>query len=208
MTWCASIATSDCRADAVASELEENERKMKIILMRHGESEGNVIHEINDDPKRIVNLSARGIEQAEAAAERLSGVQFTHAYASQFPRAQQTAAILLRHRGLALQIDARLNERLSGMDGRHVEEFSSYVRADYLRTKPPGGESFLEQMGRVRSFLDDVAAKHPEGRVLAVSHENPIVAALCLAIGRPEETCHRKLANCEWVELDWPVVQG
>ena len=178
---------------------------MKIVLVRHGESEGNIIYEINDDPRRIVNLTARGRAQAEAAAERLRDMPFTHAYASEFPRAQQTAAILLRGRALQLRIDPRLNERRSGMDGLHVSVFHDCVRADYLRTRPPGGESFLEQMERIRSFLDDAAAWHPRGLVLAVSHENPIAAALCLASDVPEQTAHRKLANCEWVELDWPA---
>ena len=30
---------------------------MRIFLIRHGESEGNVIHQINDIPQRIVNQS-------------------------------------------------------------------------------------------------------------------------------------------------------
>jgi len=177
---------------------------MKIILIRHGESEGNVVYEINDDPRRIVNLTAKGRAQAEAAAERLRAVPFTHAFASEFPRAQQTAAILLRHHALKLRIDARLNERRSGMDGLHVDMFNDYVRADYLRIKPPRGESFLEQMERLHSFLDEIAARHPHGTVLAVSHENPIVAALCLKSDVPEQAAHRKLANCEAVELVWP----
>ncbi len=181
---------------------------MKIILVRHGESEGNVIYEINDDPGRIVNLTARGREQAAAAAERLRDVPFTHAYASEFPRAQQTAAILLRPHTLELRIDARLNERRSGMDGQHVSAFNDLVRPDYLHIKPPKGESFVEQMERLRSFLDEIAARHPGGIVLAVSHENPIVAVLCLASDAPEQTAHRKLANCEWVELDWPAARG
>ena len=178
---------------------------MKIVLVRHGESEGNVIHEINDDPKRIVNLTAKGRAQAEAAAERLRSVPFTHAYASEFPRAQQTAAILLRHHALELCIDARLNERSSGMDGLPVDVFNDYVRADYLRIKPPQAESFLEQMDRLRSFLDETAARHPDGTVLAVSHENPIVAALVLSSAEPERVVHTKLANCEAVELVWPA---
>jgi len=90
---------------------------MKVILVRHGESEGNVRHEINDDPQRIVNLTERGRAQAAAAAEQLRDIAFTHAYASEFPRARQTAAILLQHHALRLNIDARLNERISGMDG-------------------------------------------------------------------------------------------
>lgn len=178
---------------------------MKIILVRHGESEGNVKNEINDDPKRIVDLTEKGRAQATAAAERLRDIPFTHAYASEFPRAQQTAAILLRSHHLKFRVDARLNERRSGMDGQHVAAFNDLVRSDYLHIKPPRGESFLEQMGRLKSFLDETAARHPHGMVLAVSHENPIVAALCLASAAPEQTAQRKLENCEWVELDWPV---
>lgn len=178
---------------------------MKIVLVRHGESEGNVKHEINDDPGRIVNLTARGREQAAAAAERLRDMPITHAYASQFPRAQQTAAILLRHHALELHIDARLNERISGMDGLHVDVFNDLVRPDYLHIKPPRGESFLEQMERLRSFLDAAAMRHPAGTVLAVSHENPIVAALCLTSADPQLTSQRGIANCEWVELEWPA---
>ena len=62
---------------------------MKIVLIRHGESEGNVIHQINDDPRREVNLTAQGRAQAEAASGRLSKLPFTHIYASEFPRARQ-----------------------------------------------------------------------------------------------------------------------
>lgn len=176
---------------------------MRIVLVRHGESEGNVRNEINDDPQRIVNLTARGRAQAQAAAERLRDVRFTHAFASQFPRAQQTAAILLQHHALELRIDARLNERISGMDGLHVDVFNDYVRADYLLIKPPKGESFLEQMARLRSFLNEMSGHHPEGVVLAVSHENPIVAAMALTEEAPEQVMHRKLQNCEYVELEW-----
>jgi broad specificity phosphatase PhoE len=177
---------------------------MKIILVRHGESEGNVKHEINDDPTRIVNLTARGKAQADASAERLRSFPFNHCYASQFPRAQQTAAILLRHHDLKLKIDARLNERISGMDGQHVDVFNDFVRADYLCIKPPQGESFLEQMERLRSFLEEVASRYPQGLVLAVSHENPIIAALALTVREPEMVMRNGIENCGWLELDWP----
>lgn len=178
---------------------------MKIILVRHGESEGNVRHEINDDPNRVVSLTERGRAQAATAAEKLRTIVFTHAYASEFPRAQQTAAILLQHHALQLNIDARLNERRSGMDGQHVDAFNDYVRDDYLHTKPPHGESFVEQMERLRGFLDDIAARHPDGVALAVSHENPIVAALALTVADPAQVMLRRLGNCEAVELIWPV---
>lgn len=179
---------------------------MKIFLVRHGESEANVADLLNDDPSCIVNLTARGRAQAEAASNKLRVQCFTHAYASEFPRAQQTAEILLRHHACPLQIDARLNERKSGMNGLPVYLFAELVRADPLRAKPEGGESFLEQMERLRGFLDAIAARHPEGTVLAASHGHPVLAALALTADDPEQVVrNRSIDNCEWVELDWPV---
>jgi broad specificity phosphatase PhoE len=179
---------------------------MHIVLIRHGESEGNVAHLINDDPSRPVNLTQRGREQAETASNSLHGKNFTHAYASEFPRARQTAGILLRSQACKLRIDARLNERRSGMDGLPVQVFNDLVCADPLRTKPEHGESFLEQMERLRSFLDETASLYPEGVVLAVSHENPILAAIALTGDEPGQVVLRNIANCEWVELVWPDV--
>lgn len=178
---------------------------MRIVLIRHGESEGNVIHQINDNPARIVNLTEKGRAQAAAAGEALRDRRFSHAYASEFPRARQTAAIILRHQACELAIDPRINERRSGMDGLPVHVFNDLVRADRLRAKPERGESFLEQMERLRSFLDEVAARHPLGNVLVVSHQDPILAALALRADDPATVASRELANCEWVAMDWPV---
>jgi broad specificity phosphatase PhoE len=61
-------------------------------------------------------------------------------------------------------------------------------------------------MDRLRGFLDDAAGLHPSGVVLAVSHENPILAAMALTGDDPGKVVHRNIANCEWVELVWPAV--
>ncbi len=176
---------------------------MKIYLVRHGESEANVAGLINDDPARPVALTATGRRQAGAAAELLRRIPFVCAYASELLRARQTAGILLRHHDCPLYVDARLNERKSGMDGLPVESFNGLVRADPVRIRPPQGESFLEQMERLRDFLAETAATQPAGPVLAVSHENPILAALALS-GQPVEQAARgSIPNCGWVELHW-----
>lgn len=177
---------------------------MKIILVRHAESEANVAGRINDDPARPIPLTPRGRAQAESAALSLRAVPFTHAYASEFHRAAETAAILLRHHACKLTIDARLNERRSGMDGLPVDAFNDLVKPDPARIKPEKGESFLEQMERVRSFLDELAERRQLGPILAVSHENPILAALALSGWSPEEAARGAIANCGWVELAWP----
>lgn len=177
---------------------------MQITFIRHGESEANVGHFINDDPRQPVHLTPKGRTQAEALAVELRTETYTHAYASEFPRAQQTLAILLRDKNIPLHIDPRLNERKSGMDGQPVNAFNDQVRRDPLHFKTAQGESFLEQMQRLREFLDEIAARHPHARVLAVSHENPILAALGLTTSA-QEVVNATLVNCGRIDLNWPI---
>jgi broad specificity phosphatase PhoE len=176
---------------------------MKISLIRHGESEANVGYFINDDPSKPVHLTAKGIAQAEALAAELRSEQFTHAFVSEFPRAQETIKILLRDKTLPLNIDPRLNERKSGLDGQHVNVFHDQIKQNPLHFKTPDGESFMEQMQRLREFLDDVTALHPDAHVVAVAHENPILAALGLTTSA-EEVVNASLPNCGRVVLTWP----
>jgi broad specificity phosphatase PhoE len=176
---------------------------MKITLVRHGESESNVAGIINDDPARPVALTAAGRGQALALGDRLRGAPFVQAYASQFARAHQTAVMLLGDRCLHLEIDPRLNERKSGMDGLPVEDFNALVRPDPVGIRPPAGESFLEQMERVRGCLDELAARHGDAEVLAISHENPILAACALAGMAAEEAVRGGIRNCGRVVIEW-----
>jgi broad specificity phosphatase PhoE len=176
---------------------------MKITLVRHGESEANVAGIINDDPSRKVNLTAAGRGQALALGDKLKGAPFVQAYTSEFARAHQTAIMLLGDRCLYLETDARLNERKSGMDGRPVDEFNGLVRPDPVNTRPPAGESFLEQMERVKAALDDMAARHADAEVLAISHENPILAACALAGMPMAEAACASIPNCGCVVIEW-----
>lgn len=178
---------------------------MKITLIRHGESIANAGNFINDDPRKPVGLTDKGRAQAELLALRLRDEIFTHAYASEFPRARETAAILLRHHCFPLHIDARLNERKSGMDGLPVHTFNDQVRRDPLHFKTANGESFMQQMERVRSVLDEMARRHPEGKILAVSHENPIIAALALTVEDASTVVLSSLENCGRIDLHWPA---
>jgi broad specificity phosphatase PhoE len=177
---------------------------MKITLIRHGESVANAGNFISDDPARPVGLTDKGKAQAEACALRLRDEIFTHAYTSEFPRARQTAAILLQHHSCSLNIDARLNERKSGMDGLPVHTFNDQAKRDPLHFKTEKGESFLQQMERMRSFLDELAMHYPEGNILAVSHENPIISALALTVDDAATVVFSSLENCGRLDLHWP----
>lgn len=174
---------------------------MIVVFVRHGESEGNVAGIINDDPRRHVGLTALGQRQAAEAALALRHRAFTHAFASEFPRAQQTAQHILRHHECTLEIDARLNERRSGMDGMPVDAFNGPARRDPLRYKSPRGESFLEEVERLREFLAGVQAFAADAHVLAVAHEDPILAAQVVAGVKPATAAVASIRNCGRITL-------
>ena len=57
--------------------------------------------------------------------------------------------------------------------------------------RPPGGESLLEIQARMRRFVDHACARHPEQRIAAVGHGEPIKAILAHAIGAPLDNLDR-----------------
>ncbi|MEW6676373.1 MAG: histidine phosphatase family protein [Pseudomonadota bacterium] len=181
----------------------------RIVFLRHGESGANVAGVINDNPARAWPLTQKGRDQARQAGAALAAMGFEAVYVSQFQRTQETARELMAvwpaNVRCPMQVDARINERRSGLDGQPVEAFNGLVRPDPVHIRPPGGESFLEQMARVKTFMDAVAQAHPAARILAVSHENPIQAARAVAGVEALRSLAAPVANCAWVSLDWPL---
>lgn len=175
---------------------------MKIVFVRHGESEANVADFINDDPKRIVNLTPRGREQAEKASTSLRSIPLSHAFASEFPRARQTAEIILQHHHCELRVDARLNERKSGMDGLPTCTFNDLVMPDPIHIRPALGESFLEQTERLRSFLESVETLTADATILVASHEYPLRSILMLAGVEPDVAVRQPIRNCGTVTVE------
>ena len=64
------------------------------------------------------------------------------------------------------------------------------------------GESFLEEMERLRALLSDLDAMPAGVNVLAVSHEDPIQAARVVAGLDPQVAVGARLANCGMVSLE------
>ena len=99
---------------------------MRIIFVRHGESEGNVQGKIQG--REDFRLSITGVRQAEKLKFFFSKqmVVVTHLYSSPLTRAVQTAKILSALWEIKIIIEPGLQEydmgRLSGMDKASFEE--------------------------------------------------------------------------------------
>ncbi len=170
---------------------------LEIAIVRHGQSEGNrdqVFTGHSASP-----LTELGRKQAEATAERLAARPVDAIYASDLPRAMQTAEPLVQRTGAPFLTDAAIRERNIGdLTGKTFGEIETQMpevwRALLARDpafRPPGGESSIDVRARVGAFLDGLWNRHGEGRIVLVSHGIAINQMLYHLLGMaPEELPH------------------
>lgn len=148
----------------------------RLILCRHGESEGNRDGRFGGHGP--APLTERGRAQAQATGLRLQREGADAIYCSDLARAQQTAELIGQQLGVAPQVTPALRERSVGIfTGLSFDEARVRYPEDYevlLRREPdvapPEGESYLQCSARACSFLDQVLAQHRGQRVVLVSH--------------------------------------
>jgi len=158
---------------------------LEIFLLRHGESEGNRARTFGGHGP--TPLTEAGHAQARAAARRLLAVgPFDALYASDLPRAVQTAQPFADATGLSLTLTPALRERSVGVftnlsfedaEARYPDHYAALVRRDPLAC-PPGGETTSECRTRAARYIDDAIGRVSNGRVLFVSHAHTINLAL------------------------------
>lgn len=151
---------------------------LEIVIVRHGETQYNLTSTIQGQSD--VPLNENGLLQAGLAAKRLAGENFTFAYSSDLSRAMVTAETIVPD--LEIVSDARLREwHLGDWQGKTLAEIEKLYEGGFrafLNAGPkaavPNGESSYDVLVRVREFLTELPAKHPEGKILIVSHGGAI----------------------------------
>jgi broad specificity phosphatase PhoE len=190
-----------------------------IILVRHGESEGNLAQELSkdgDDTLWTKEFSQRhtsnyrltdiGRAQALSAGEWLKkhiGSTFDGYYCSEYVRAQETAA-LLGFENAKWHVEFYLREQDRGvLAGKSVAEreknysdLVETVKRDTFYVAPPGGESIANACLRVDRLLSLWQSHCAGQRIIAVCHGN-IITAFRVRIERMsqrryQETIHTK----------------
>ncbi|MBV9272233.1 MAG: histidine phosphatase family protein [Candidatus Eremiobacteraeota bacterium] len=172
----------------------------ELIIVRHGESAGNVARDralaagvgVIDIAKRDcdVPLSELGERQSVALGEWLArNADKPHAVlSSPFVRAQQTSHLSLKSAGwedVPVVVDERLREkefgildRLTrrGIEETHPDQADMSARLGKFYYRPPGGESWTDVILRLRSIVDTLTRDYARRRVLVVAHQ---VVVLC-----------------------------
>lgn len=189
---------------------------MRLLLVRHGETEGNVSRRLQgaDDP-----LTERGRRQAHELAAHLSFRKDILAlYTSPLPRALETARAI----GSAIEIEPVQRRGLAEIDvgraaGYGFEEWvkkfpeeSASFREDGVAYTWPGGESGVELAARTAAEVDGIVEEHrrDEGAVVLVSHGGALAWIISRLLGEPDDAWpgdHFNLENCSVTEAEVPI---
>jgi broad specificity phosphatase PhoE len=166
---------------------------MKIILIRHGETEQNVQGILQGHLDG--DLTERGRQQIDKLAERLAEEKIDRIMSSDLKRATITAEQIAKYHGLKVELDSALRERSLGIfDGRPLKELQDYLNAspDRLRTPPPQGESVEQVVIRAERFLQTLIAKSAfcNQTVLISAHGLINRAFISLFLGSPLESVY------------------
>ena len=156
----------------------------RVLVLRHGQSEWNRLRRWQGHAD--IDLDDEGVRQAAAAGEVLG--TFDAVWASDLVRARRTAEIITEASGVGpVLTDLRLREThvgpWEGLTHAEVEAGWPGYLAAHLR--PEGFEPYEQAAERMRLALVDIAAPHPGGQVLVVSHGGTI-RALRRTLGAPD----------------------
>jgi len=149
-----------------------------LLLVRHGHTDAAGKRLTGWAPG--VHLNDRGREDAARLVERLDGVPVQAIYSSPLERCRETAAPLARARGLPVTVRRDLIEVNYGdWTGRTISQLGRTKLWRAVQRTPsavrfPGGESLLEVQARAASQTSEIAAEHPKGSVVVVSHADVI----------------------------------
>jgi broad specificity phosphatase PhoE len=161
----------------------------KFILIRHGESLGNL--------KRIYlghtdwDLSDSGKKQAQICAQYFKDADISAIYSSDLLRAYNTAVPHSLIHGLKIIPSEQLREvRVGAWEGKEIsyisenwyKEFEIIWRGEFGTSTPPDGEAVIAAAKRFKAKLLAIA-KEQSGTVLITAHAAVIRAFWCYISG-------------------------
>ncbi len=163
---------------------------MRLYLVRHGETESNRLGlALGRDN---VPLNEHGLWQAERVGRALASEPLVAVYSSPLRRALDTAEAVAGHHGREVQVEERLIEMDVGeVEGlpfdevrkRYPDLLEKWVSGSGPTQTMPGGERLVDVQERAWALVNELAARHGDEVIAAVSHNFVILSLLARALG-------------------------
>ena len=131
-----------------------------------------------------IDLSDKGVGQADATAQRLAKLPIAAVYASPIERTTQTAQRIAAHHSLdVVALPGVIEADYGDWTGGEIAELAKtdewkVVQVAPSRAQFPNGETIRAMQARTVAALDEIVARHPHETVVVVSHADPIKSAI------------------------------
>ncbi len=174
----------------------------KLILVRHGEAEGNIIRNFHGFYNS--ELTENGLEQIKRAAARLESEHIDAIYSSDLKRAFKTAQEIAKGRDIEIKTDERFREIHGGkwedvpwddLPALFAESYEIWLNEPH-RLEMPEGETMRTFSERLIEATTEVAEKHDGKTVCIATHGTAIRVLACHFYGLPLE----KLTDVNWCD--------
>ncbi|MFA5576065.1 MAG: histidine phosphatase family protein [Tissierellaceae bacterium] len=161
----------------------------RIYLIRHGESEWNILHKIQG--QKNVPLTEHGREQARQLGNRLINENIDIIYSSDLSRALETATTISKlMRKPAIKAKEIREINFGPWEGLTIEEIKQKHRQDYCtwlkepdKLKLEGGETLAMLEERVMEFMDNVLNNNNSKNIAIVSHSATLKVIILNLLG-------------------------
>jgi 2,3-bisphosphoglycerate-dependent phosphoglycerate mutase len=139
-----------------------------IILIRHCQSSGQAPD---------ATLTPQGLADAEHLVPRLASLGVDAVFSSPYTRALQTVTPFAAARGISINVDGRLQERL--LSAEPLDDWLAHIEASFANFdyRAPGGETLHEAQARGLAALKDIGASQAT-MPAAASHGNLLASLL------------------------------
>lgn len=206
--------------------LRPNHRGVRLLLMRHGETEWNQLSRYQGQTD--IPLNENGKLQSEKVGEFLKDVSIDFAFSSSLLRAKETAEIILQHhKDVQLELNDGFKEIIHGLwEGKDETEIEQEFPGELQRWREtpeqvqmPAGESLKQVWQRTIDVYESIlhtALTKKLNTVLIVVHGVNNQILLCHILGLSAEYFWNfRQSNCSLNVIDYPkgldsfpVIQG
>lgn len=179
---------------------------MKIILVRHGETDWN--REQRYQGHKDIAMNDAGRTQARDIAARLESEKVEAIFSSDLSRTLETAAIIAEYHKLPIRIDSRFREMAFGeWEGLTFKEVYAKYPAEFREWcantgafRVPGGESVEDLLARVWPALLEISQCH-RNTVVVSTHGGVLRALLYHLQGEQEALWQERLGNGSMIKI-------
>ena len=163
---------------------------MRLILVRHGETDSNKASLALG--REDVELNETGRWQAQRLAEALEGQPLAAVYSSPLRRALATADAIAERHHLTVELNEGLIEmeigEMEGLTFQQVRERYPHFLQVWLGGRAayepmPGGERLVDVQERAWQALERICAARPQETVAVVTHNFVLLTILCRVLG-------------------------